>query len=108
MTTFKTIRRGAIVCSLTLLAASFAHAQGQAASPNSTDIYTTDSQNTFATDRVVQREPRATTGTGSTDIWTTDFQKKFTTFNSAPETRDVVRYKGSADLWSTDFQKVFM
>jgi len=108
MTTFKTIRKGAIACSLTLLAASFAHAQGQIASPSSTDIYTTDFQNTSATDTVVQRGPRAATGTGSTDIWTTDFQKKFTTFNSAPETRDVVRYKGSADLWSTDFQKVFM
>jgi hypothetical protein len=108
MTTFKTIRRSAIACSLTLLTASFAHAQGKTASPSSTDIYTTDFQNTFATDGVVQREPRATSGTGSTDIWTTDFQKKFTTFNSVPETRDVTRNKGSADIWSTDFQKVFM
>jgi hypothetical protein len=108
MTTFKTIRRGAVACSLTLLAASFAHAQGQTASPSSTDIYTTDFQRTFATDSVVQREPRATAATGSTDIWTTDFQRKFTTFNSIPETRDVAPYKASVDIWSMDFQRVFM
>jgi hypothetical protein len=108
MTTFKTIRRGAIACSLNLLAASFAHAQGQTAPPGSTDIYTTDFQNTVATDSVVQREPRATTGTGSTDIWTTDFQKKFARFNLVPEIQDATRYKNSDDIWSTDFQKVFM
>jgi hypothetical protein len=108
MTIFKIIRRGAIACSLTLLAASFAHAQGQTASPSSTDIYTTDFQKTFATDAVVQHETRATAGTGSTDFWTTDFQRKFTTFNSMPETRAVARYQRSADIWSTNFQKVFM
>jgi hypothetical protein len=108
MTIFTTIGRGAVACSLTLLAASFAHAQGQTASPSSTDIYTTDFQRTLATDSVVQREPRATAATGSTDIWTTDFQKKFTTFNSVPETRDVVPHKASVDIWSMDFQRVFM
>jgi hypothetical protein len=108
MMTFKTIRRNAIACGLTLLAASFAHAQGESGSPSSTDIYTTDFQKAIVTDSVVRHEPRATAGTGSTDIWTTDFQKKFTTFNSVPETRDVARYKRSTDIWGTDFRKVFM
>jgi hypothetical protein len=106
MTTFKTIRRGAIACSLTLLAVTVAHAQDQTASPGSTDIYFTDFQKMFATTDSVA--PRSTAAPSSTDIWTTDFQKRFTTFNSVPETRDVVRHNGYSDLWSTDFQKLFM
>ena len=109
MTTFKTIRRGAIACSLTLLAVTVAHAQDQTASPGSTDIYFTDFQKMFATtDSAASVAPRSTATPSSTDIWTTDFQKRFTTFNSVPETRDVVRHNGYSDLWSTDFQKLFM
>jgi len=108
MTTFKTISRAAAAYSLTLLAASFAHAQGPTTTTGSTDIYNTDFQKTFATGSVVYQEARATAGTGSTDIYTTDFQGTFATDRLAYPTPDVAGYKGSTDIWATDFQKTFM
>lgn len=105
---FQNISRAVAACGLTLLAASFAHAQGPSVATGSTDIYTTDFQKAFATGSLSRPEPRTVADTGSTDIWTTDFQKTFATDKSVHETRDMARYKGSTDIWTTDFQKTFM
>ena len=106
MTTFKTIGNAAAACSLMLLAAGFAHAQGPIASTGSTDIYTTDFQKKFPTVSVVSREPRTPAGTGSTDIWTTNFQSAFATDGSVRATSDVAGYRGSIDIWTTNFQRM--
>jgi len=106
MTTFKTIGNAAAACSLMLLAAGFAHAQGPIASTGSTDIYTTDFQKKFPTVSVVSREPGTPAGTGSTDIWTTNFQSA--TDGSVRATSSVASYRGSIDIWSTNFQRMPM
>lgn len=108
MTTFKSISKAVAACGLTLLAASFAHAQGPAVAMGSTDIYTTDFQKTFATGGQTLREASAQTGTGSTDIYHTDFQTVFSTDTFTRGASDMAEYKGSTDIWTTDFQKTFM
>jgi len=108
MTTFKTIGRAAAACSLTLLAAGFAHAQSPIASTGSTDIYTTDFQTTFPTGSVVSREPGTPAGTGSIDLWTTNFQRVFATDGSVRAASDVADYHGSIDIWTTNFQRMSM
>lgn len=107
MMTFKTINRVMAACGLTMVAASFAHAQSPTAA-TSTDIYTTDFQKTFAAGSVVQQRPAAVAAAGSTDIWTTDFQRTFATDRSAHETADAGGDQGSTNIWATDFQKAFM
>lgn len=108
MMTFRTINRAMAVYGLTLLAASFAHAQGPTAVTGSTDIYTTDFQKTFATGSEVLRQPSAQTGTGSTDIYRTDFQTVFATDKSTHGESKMADYGGSTDIWTTNFQATFM
>ena len=108
MMTFRTINRVMAACGVTLVAASFAHAQSPTAATSSTDIYTTDFQRTFATGGVVQKGPAAVAAAGSTDIWTADFQRTFATDKSVHETADAGGDRGSSDIWATDFQKAFM
>ena len=108
MKTFKTITRTMAACGLTLMATSFAHAQGLTPATSSTDIYTTDFQKTFATGSAVQQKPAAVASIGSTDIWTTDFQRTFATDKSVHETADAAGDHGSTNIWTTDFQKAFM
>jgi hypothetical protein len=108
MTIFKSISKAAGACGLTLLAASFAYAQGPTAVTGSTDIYTTDFQKTFATGSEVPRQPSAQTGTGSTDIYRTDFQTVFATDKSTRGEPEMADYRGSTDIWTTNFQATFM
>jgi hypothetical protein len=104
MTAFKTIGKAA-VCGLTLMAATLAYAQG---STGSTDIYTTNFQEVFPSERSAPQESSAGAVTASTDIYTTDFQKAFATDKSTNRVRDTAAYKGSTDIYSTDFPKSFM
>jgi hypothetical protein len=108
MIAFKTIRKRAAVLSLTLMAAAVAHAQGSTTANASTDIYTTDFQRTFATDRAASEGAAASVGTGSTDIYRADFRTAFATNGSVGKPRDTASYKGSTDIYSNDFQKSLM
>ena len=103
MTTLKTVSAAAAVWSLTLMVAPLAHAQGSTAATGSTDIYSTNFQEKFATDGVTAREPVA--GISSTDIYSNDFSKAFPSAGSIHGVRDTAAYQGSTDIYSTDFQK---
>jgi hypothetical protein len=105
MMTFKTIGRGAAVFSLTLLAASFAHAQD---STGSTDIYRNEFTKSFGLDHPFKAQSQAPIASASTDIWSTNFQKVYGTDKSVPVTPELAGETGSTDIWNTNFQKAFM
>jgi hypothetical protein len=108
MIAFKTIGKEAAILSLTLMAATVAHAQGLTTTTGSTDMYTINFQQAFASGRVILGDPGAPVGTGSTDIYGTDFQRAFATDSSVKEPRDTAAYRGSTDIYSTDFQNSFL
>jgi hypothetical protein len=108
MIAFKTIGKRAAVLSLALMAAAVAHAQSSTTATGSTDIYTTNFQQAYATVDPVSGSPDAPVGTASTDIYRTDFQREFATNSSIKQARDTAAYAGSTDIYSNDFRKSFM
>jgi hypothetical protein len=103
MTTLKTVSAAAAVWSLALMVAPLAYAQGSTAATGSTDIYSTNFQEKFATDGVTATEPSASTR--STDIYSSDFRQAFASAGSTHGVQDTAAYQGSTDSYSTDFQK---
>jgi len=103
MTTLKTVSAAAAVWSLTLMLAPLAHAQGSTAATGSTDIYSTNFQEKFATDGVTAPEPNASTS--STDIYSSDFRKAFPSAGATHGVQDTAAYQGPTDIYSPDFQK---
>ncbi len=108
MIEFKMIGKRAAVLSLTLLAATVAHAQSSTTATSSTDIYTTNFQQTLAAVGAPFESSNAPAGTGSTDIYRADFQREFATNSSIKGPQDTAAYEGSTDIYSNDFRKRFM
>ena len=97
----QTIRNVAAL-GLTLIGATVAHAQG------STDIYTTNFQQAYATGHATQGAPAATPAAGSTDIYSTNFQRAFATVASPKVAKTGEAYAGSTDIYDTNFQIRYM
>ena len=97
----KTIRNAAAL-GLTLIGATVAHAQG------STDIYTTNFQQAYATGHTTQGARGATLASGSTDIYSTNFQRAFATAGSLKVAKAGEAHAGSTDIYGTNFQIRYM
>jgi hypothetical protein len=109
MTWFKTLSKTAAAFSLTLLAASFAHAQGPVPASGSTDIWSADFQKPVASGSAIhQAANRAPIHVGSTDLWGTDFQKVFGTHQGTHGTAGTTALTGSTDIYTGNFEKAFM
>jgi hypothetical protein len=105
MITLKTINAATAVWSLALMTVPLAHAQGQTTATGFTDIYSTDFQQVFKTDRADPRAPVAATSAGSADIYATDFQRPFGADASMRRVPDTAAYRGSTDIYTTNFQE---
>ena len=94
--------RNVVALGLTLIGATLAHAQG------STDIYTTNFQQAYASGRATQGAPAAAPAAGPTDIYSPNVQRAFATAGSPAVAKTGEAYAGSTDIYDTNFQIRYM
>jgi hypothetical protein len=105
MNAYKHVTKIAAAMSLGLLAGSFAHAHDSIAATGSTDIYSTNFQETYPSGNVIVQPKGGPIDSGSTDIWGTDFQNVFATKNSVGKSPAAETGTGSTDIYFTNFQR---
>jgi Ca2+-binding EF-hand superfamily protein len=107
MTIFKSLSKAALVAGMTLLAATAVHAQ-----QGSTDIWTTDFQKAFMTEKMMHMMDMSHKGMVSKADYDAYMGKVFDMMDKGHkgmlDKDDFTRSEGgSTDLWTTDFQKTF-
>jgi len=100
----KSVTKIAATLSVSLMAATFAHAQGLSTATGSTDIYTFNFQKAYPSAGVTAVKG-GSIGAGSTDIWATNFQRIFATQDSVLNSPTATAYTGSTDIYTTNFQR---
>jgi hypothetical protein len=109
MTSLRTFcKTTAAAVALTTL--GFAHAQGQASTSASTDIYSTNFQLMFPSGRIARQVQNKPLRAVSTDMWSVDYQNAYPS-DGTPRVRLATAacqtYSGSLDIYFTDFQALF-
>ena len=114
MTTFKTLSKATLALGFALLAATVAYAQGTTMGTASTDIWTTDFQRAFMTEKMMHMMDMSGKGMVTREDYDKYMGKMFDMMDKKHKgTLDKKAFldadmgAGSNSIWTTDFKKTF-
>ncbi len=112
MTTSKRLTAAAVALSLSLLAVSFANAQSNSMGTGSIDIWTTDFQKAFMTEKMMHMMDMSHKGMVSKADYDAYMGKMFDAMDKKhtgmlDKDAFLTMDTGSINIWTTDFQKTF-